>query len=89
MSDGYRGFFAHPIEQWSQFFCACNWRTFNPILIEVEDDRIMGGVEATIILLGVGLRVRWNYAETEAVTDMKEQVEKIDRALGVSMEGGE
>lgn len=50
-----------PQEQWSQFFGRCNWYTFNPILIELEDERCMGGVEVTVIIMGLGLRVRWTY----------------------------
>lgn len=78
---GYRGFFVELREEWSQFFTACNWRTFHPILIEVEDDRILGGVEATIVILGVGFRARWNYAETDEVKNMKAAVDAIDAAL--------
>jgi hypothetical protein len=54
-----------PIEEWSQFWQSCNWYTFHPIKIEIENDASLGGIEATIIILGVGLRWRWNHTETE------------------------
>ena len=73
----YTGFFIHWIEDWSQFFRPCNWYTLRPILVEFEDDRIMGGVELTAILLGVGFRVRFNYARTEKVDEMISSVEDI------------
>lgn len=47
-------------------------------MIEVEDDRMMGGIEATVIVLGLGVRVRWNYAVTEKVADIQEQVRRIN-----------
>lgn len=82
-NDSYTGFHAYWIEQWSQFLGGCNWYTFHPIHIEFEDDRIMGGVEVTVIILGLGFRARWNYAETEQVSDIKASVkavlEDIDR----------
>jgi hypothetical protein len=75
--DSYTGWFVDWIEEWSQFFSDCNWYTFHPIQIEVEDDRIMGGVEATVIVLGIGVRVRWNYAKTEKVAQIIRAVDKI------------
>lgn len=75
--DEYTGFFIDPIEHWSQFFTPCNWYDFTFIKLEVEDDRIMGGVEATVIVLGLGLRVRWNYAKTERVEEIKASVDEI------------
>ena len=80
MTDGvdeYRGWFVEWIEQWSQIIQGCNWRTFHAINIEFEDDRMMGGVETTWVLLGLGFRVRWNYAETERVRLIKNRVEDI------------
>lgn len=73
----YRGFFIEWIEEWSQFFQSCNWYTFHPIKIEIEDERNMGGFEMTVIILGLGFRARWNYDETEDVKDILRQVEGI------------
>ena len=79
MAEGYKGVSIYWIEEWSQFVQRCNWYTFHPIMIEVEDERNMGGVEATVILLGLGFRVRWNYAITEQVEDLLAQVEEIHK----------
>jgi hypothetical protein len=66
------------IEEWSQFLGGCNWYTFHPIKAEIEDDRIMGGVEVTIIILGVGFRWRWNHTVTEAMADALKSVDDIE-----------
>ena len=71
--DKYEGFFIEWIEQWSQFLQACNWYTFHPIHIELEDERGMGGVECTIIVMGLGFRARWNYRRTEKVDEIVRQ----------------
>ena len=67
----YCGWFIDWIEQWSQFIRHDNWNTFVFIQIEFEDDRCMGGVETTIILLGLGFRLRWNYKETDRLKEIK------------------
>lgn len=77
-SAGYTGIFIDVIEEWSQFFSSCNWYTFRPILIEFEDDRILGGVEFTLVVLGLGFRVRWNYSETNESKEILERVKQLD-----------
>lgn len=73
----WKGFFIEPIEQWSQLLGGCNWYTFHPIMIEFEDDRHMGGVECSFILLGLGFRARWNYRDTETTEELRRRIEKI------------
>ena len=75
--DGYTGLFIDWIEEWSQFTQACNWYDFHPVWVELEWDRMLGGLEATLILLGLGVRVRWNYAETEQARNIREEADKI------------
>ena len=75
--DKYLGWFIDWIEQWSQFIRHDNWNTFNFIQIEFEDDRCMGGIETTIILLGLGFRLRWNYKETDRSKEIKGYMEDI------------
>ncbi len=41
----------------------------------------MGGLELTFILLGLGFRVRYNYAETEKVQGIQEQLKEISNEL--------
>lgn len=48
-------------EQWSQFFEPCNWRTFQFILLEWEDEIYLGNLEFKIVLFGLGLRFCWLY----------------------------
>lgn len=80
MSD-YTGISWTWIEEWSQFFGRNNWYTFRPIMFEVEDDRHMGGIEATVIVMGLGFRVRWNYAETDDLHEIKRQAAFVIRDL--------
>lgn len=77
-SEKYRGAFIEWREEWSQFFTPCNWRTFHPAFIEFEDDRMMGAVECTIIILGLGFRLRWNYAITRQVADVQQSIKDIE-----------
>ncbi len=77
MGERYKGVFVEWIEEYSQFWQRCNWYTFHVIELELENDEVMGGVEFTVIVLGLGLRVRWNHTETEAAADIKRQVGEI------------
>lgn len=74
----YCGWFVEWIEEWSQFLEPCNWRTFHVAFIELEDDRSMGAVEATLILFGLGIRWRWNYIRTEKSQDILDQIEALN-----------
>lgn len=71
------GAFVEWHEDWSQLFRRCNWYTFTFFRFEVEDDRIMGGVESTLILLGLGVRVRWNWRETEKTREIDAAMEEM------------
>lgn len=74
----YTGFFINWIEEWSQFFSKCNWYTFTAWKLEFEDDRCMGGLEATFIFMGLGARIRYNYKITEVVAGIKHHVAEAD-----------
>lgn len=52
-----------PINEWVQLLHTFNWYTFTLINIEYEDDVFTGGYEFTFILLGLGLRIRYNTDE--------------------------
>lgn len=77
MSERYLGFHINWIEQWSQFIERCNWYDFNPVGIGGEWDRMLGGVEVTVILLGLGFRLRYNYAETEVLEEIRQRGSEI------------
>lgn len=69
------------IEDWSQFFQRCNWYTFRFAHFEVEDERNMGSVEFSLVVLGLGLRVSWNYCETEFRSQLTDQITEIQKEL--------
>lgn len=69
------------IEEWSQIAPRYNWRTFHPVMLEIEDDRMFGAVEMTAVILGVGFRIRWTYTETEAMRRTCGDMDKIKAAL--------
>jgi|SRR5882672_766159 len=73
----YLGWYITWREQWSQFFRKDNWYTFNINNIEVENDKIMGGFEATVIILGLGCTIRRNHTITEDASYIKEQVDSV------------
>ena len=73
----YEGWHWSFIEDWSQFFEKCNWYTFRVAFIELENDKIMGGVEMTFVLFGLGFRVRWNYTENEKVKEIKQAAQEF------------
>ena len=67
------------IEQYSQFFKRCNWYTYELAHIEIEDDRAMGGVDIVFVILGLGVRVRWNYTLTDKMREIRESVDNFWR----------
>lgn len=75
------------IEQWSQFLEDCNWRTFNVVQAELEDDRMFGAVEMTLVLAGIGFRARWTYAETETTRELRRRVEEIEGDAAIRGDG--
>lgn len=50
-----------------------NWLTFNLINIETEWSRYLGNFEATIVVLGFGVRVVYNY---DRHTETREEIDK-------------
>lgn len=80
---GYTGLFVYPEEQWSQFWSALfggghNWYTFDLLQFQVENDmHLFGGVEARVMVLGLGYRFRYNFHTTETVDNIREQVRGI------------
>ena len=49
-------------------------------MVEIEDDRILGGAEIQVVLMGVGVRLRLNYAETEITCQIDELQKKNEAA---------
>lgn len=70
-------------EEWSQFLGHWNWYTFRPILVEFELDKLLGAAESTVIVLGVGFRISWSYAETRKARELSESIDEL-RAKGAS-----
>lgn len=66
-------------EQYSQLFSKDNWYTYNFAHIEFEWDKMMGGLEATIIILGLGFRWRWNYTITEEYQRLVDLIEQQNK----------
>lgn len=73
-----KSWFIDWIEEYSQFFQECNWWTFHPAYIEFENDKIMGGIEATFIIAGLGLRVRWNHTITPEMQECVDAMAEIE-----------
>lgn len=67
-------FLAELIQEWTDLWPPYNWATFHPVMIEFEDDAALGGFEVTIILMGLGFRIRWNHTRTEMVERIERQI---------------
>lgn len=65
------------INEWREFGPHLNWRTFHPLMLEIEDDRMMGAVEFTLIILMLGIRVRLTYTDTDFTAELAAHVESI------------
>jgi hypothetical protein len=72
-----KGFFAHFINEWPQIAPGYNWRTFHPLMIELEHDEWLGGVEASVIVLGIGVRFRWTYTVSATMAKIIRETEDI------------
>lgn len=88
MIDEEKDYFFEFHEEWSQVLGHCNWYTITPIKIEVEWDKVLGGLEATFIILGLGVRWRWTYTETETAQNIRAQVEEIEAELDMKEDHG-
>ena len=72
-----KSWFIEWTQQWSQFWEDCSWYDFDLVWIRFENDKLMGGLEATFIILGLGLRWRWNKVITPAMQECLDGVESI------------
>ena len=73
--------FIHTVQEWSQFFfwrknVKWNWFTFTPIKLSFEKDEFVPGYEAEIMLMGLGLRFRFNRGWEG--TDLQESINEIE-----------
>lgn len=73
--------FMHLINEWEQIFGNWNWYTCTPIKFEFENEVMTGGWTLEIILLGIGFRLRWNYAFEESEAGKKIQEIKDGEGL--------
>lgn len=60
--------FMHGINDWSFLWSNFNWYSFHFIHIYFENDVMTGGLEFECVILGLGFRVRYNYAFDESET---------------------
>lgn len=69
------------LNEWRELFPRgdWNWRTFHVVQVEIEDDRMMGNWELTVVLLGLGFRLVWVGEDTEARKRIRDD---LDRFLG-------
>lgn len=68
-------FFITIINEWSQFSLKYNWYTFTPVQISFENDIMTGGLEFTVIILGLGFMVRYNH-KPEILEKMAKRVDE-------------
>lgn len=71
--------FIEIICEWSQIIGNYNWYSFTFFHLYFEDEVWTGGFEAELIILGVGLRFRWNYNPKILEKYEKESNEEINK----------
>lgn len=81
-SEEYLGWHFIAIEEYSQFLQRCNWYTFDFVWCGFEHDKSMGSVELTLIALGLGFRISYNYAQTPLVDKILKAREEIEKKYG-------
>jgi len=59
--------FIHTLNDWNQLWGNYNWYSFHFIRVYFENDVMTGGWEFEFAVLGLGFRLRWNYALEESV----------------------
>jgi len=66
--------FIHGRNDWGQLFGKYNWYSFHFIHVYFENEVMTGGWELECVLLGLGFRLRYNYAfeESEAGKRLEE-----------------
>lgn len=75
--DSNKNWFIYFTNQWSYLFDDCNWYDFTFINIEFENDKSMGGYEFEIIILGFGVRWRYNHTTTPMLQSCLDAIKEI------------
>ena len=86
MSSGeyrYTGVKGALVFEWAQLFSRENngWVSFHPASMEVIFAPHVGRVELSLIVLGLGFVVRWNYTQTPAVTQALAMRKSMDEVF--------
>lgn len=68
------------VNQWKQLFNTFNWYRFTLVLFEFENEKWLYGYELNVILLGLGIRIRYN---TDKALEQFDEWEKEDDDDGV------
>lgn len=76
--DHYLGWHIDWREDYSQFFRDDNWYTYTFCHLEFDNDSILGGIELTAMILGLGFRIRYNHTETEVIKNMLRQIDDLE-----------
>lgn len=74
----YTGVFWRFIQEWTHPFKKdMAVLGFHPVVAEIKWDKDRGGVELTAILMGLGVGMRYNYAETPLVIAERQAMEQV------------
>jgi len=76
--------FIESVNYWYWLFHACNWFDVELINISFEKDSMLDGYEFSFVILGFGLRLRWNTftEDNEIIKRAKEAEDKINNRSG-------
>lgn len=74
--------FIHILNDWKQLRGKYNWYSFHFIYIYFEKDMMLDGYEFEFMILGLGFRIRWNYAdEDNEIIKAAKEAEKELKAI--------
>lgn len=69
-------------QDWKEWFEPCGWYDFSVVELKIENDVNIGRFEIRIFLLGLGVEIAWDYADTEVRRAFAEQAERLARMVG-------
>ncbi len=65
------------LNEWRQLFSKYNWYTMTIINLYIENDAMMGAYDFEFVILGIGIRFRLNYKETETMKEIGVEIKKL------------
>jgi len=66
------------VNEWKQLLGGYNWIIIHPLMFRFEKDKMFGGMEVELYILGFGLRVYWTWNKKMSESKLKEYNRIVD-----------